>query len=108
MKARDAGGCPMQPAPKGTQYAIRKSSQDSPDSSVDKDFLGCSDGKESACNKEDLGLTPGSGRSPGEGNGYPLQYPRLENSMDRGASRATIHGITKGRTRLSNKHTHGG
>ena len=108
MKARDAGGCPM-PAPKGTQYAIRKSSQDSPDSSVDKkDFLGCSDGKESACNKEDLGLTPGSGRSPGEGNGYPLQYSCLENSMDRGASRATIHGITKGRTRLSNKHTHGG
>ena len=47
-------------------------------------FLGGSDGKESACNVEDLGSIPGLGRSPGEGNDYPLQYSCLENSMDRG------------------------
>ena len=50
-------------------------------------------GKESACNAEGLGLIPGSGRSPGEGNGYLLQYSGLENSMDRGAWWATAHGI---------------
>ena len=50
-------------------------------------FPGGSDGEESACNARDLGSTPGSGRSPGEGNGYPLQYSCLENSMDRGAWR---------------------
>ena len=48
-------------------------------------FPGDSDGKESACNTGDLGLIPASGRSPGEGNGNPLQYFCLENSMDRGA-----------------------
>ena len=48
-------------------------------------FLGGSDSKESACNVGDLGLIPGSGRAPGEGNGYPLQDSCLENSMDRGA-----------------------
>jgi len=48
-------------------------------------FPGGSDGKESACNAGDSGLIPWSGRLPGEGNGYPLQYSRLENSMDRGA-----------------------
>ena len=47
-------------------------------------FPGGSEGKVSACNAEDLGLTPGSGRSPGEGNGNPLQYSCLENPMDRG------------------------
>ena len=45
--------------------------------------------KESACNAEDSGLTPRSGKSPGEGNGYPAQYSCLENPMDRGAWRAT-------------------
>ena len=45
-------------------------------------FPGDSDGKESACNAEDLGSIPGSGRSPGEGNGYPLQDSCLENPMD--------------------------
>ena len=55
-------------------------------------FLGGSDGKESACNAKDLGMTPGSGRSPGEGNGNPLQYSCLENLMDRGAWWATVHG----------------
>ena len=48
-------------------------------------FPGGSDGEESACDARDLGSTPGSGRSPGEGNGYPLQYSCLENSMDREA-----------------------
>ena len=48
-----------------------------------------SDSKESACNVGDLGLIPGSGRSPGEGNGYPLQCSSLKNSMDRGAWRTT-------------------
>ena len=48
------------------------------------DFPGGSDGKESACNAGDLGLIPGSGRSPGEGNGNPLHYSCLENSMERG------------------------
>ena len=46
-------------------------------------FPGGSDGKESVCNEGDLGSMPGSGRSPGEGNGSPLQYSYLENSMDR-------------------------
>ena len=59
------------------------------------DFPGGSDSKESACNAGDPGSVPGLGRSPGEGNGYPLQYTCLENSMDRGASQATIHGVTK-------------
>ena len=48
-------------------------------------FPGGSDNKESACNAGDLGSIPGLGRSPGEGNGYPLQYSYLENSMDKGA-----------------------
>ena len=53
------------------------------------------DDKESACNAGDLGLIPGLGRSPGEGDGYPLQYSCLENSMDRGAWQAIIHGVAK-------------
>ena len=57
--------------------------------------------KESACNVEDLGSIPGSGRSSGEGSCYPLQYSCLENSMDRGAWRATVHGVTKSRTGLN-------
>ena len=62
-------------------------------------FPGGLAGKESACNVGDLGSMPGSGRSPGEGNGSPLQYPCLEDSMDRGAWRATVHGVAKSRTR---------
>ena len=54
-------------------------------------FPGGTDKKESACNAGDPGLVPGSGGSPGEGNGYPLQYSCLENPMDRGAWRATVH-----------------
>ena len=66
------------------------------------DFLGGSDGKTSACNVGDLGLIPGSGRSPGEGNGNPLQYSSPENPMGGGARWATVHGVAKGWTRLSN------
>ena len=65
-------------------------------------FPGGSDGKASACNAGDLGSIPGSGRSPGKGNGYPLQDSCLENSMGRGAWQATVHGIVKGKTQLSN------
>ena len=57
-------------------------------------FPGSLDGKVSACNAGDLGLIPGSGRSPGEGNGNPLQYSCLENSMDGGAWWATVHEIS--------------
>ena len=59
------------------------------------DFPGGSDGEESAANAGDLGLTPKSGRSPREANGNPLQYSCLENSMDRGAWQATVHGIAE-------------
>ena len=63
-----------------------------PDSSV---------GKESACNVGDLGSIPGSGRSPGEGKDYPLQYSDLENSMD-----CIVHGVAKSWTLLSDFHFH--
>ena len=64
-------------------------------------FLGGSDGKESACNVGDLGSTPGWGRSLGGRHGNPLQYPCLDNPMDRGVSWATVHGVAKSQTRLS-------
>ena len=64
-------------------------------------FPGGSDGKESASNVGDLGSIPGSGRPRGEGNGNPLQYSCLENSMDRGAWRAIVHGDTESQTWLS-------
>ena len=63
-----------------------------------------SNGKESACSIGDPGLICGSGRSPGEGDGNPLQYSCLENPMDRGACWCTSHGVAKSRTRLSNFH----
>ena len=56
---------------------------------------GSSNGNESACNAGDLGLIPGSGRYPGEGNGNPLQYSCLENPMDGGAWWAAVHGVTE-------------
>ena len=62
---------------------------------------GGSDGKESACSAGDPGSIPGSGRYAGEGNGNPLQYSCLENPLDRGAWQATVHGVAKSRTRLS-------
>ena len=64
-------------------------------------FPGGSDGKASVYNAGDSGSSPGLGRSPGEGNGNPLQYYCLENPMDRGAWQATVHGVAKSRTRLS-------
>ena len=65
-----------------------------------------SDGKESACNAGDLDSIPGSGRSPGEGNGNPLQYSHLENSMDRGAWQVIVHGVAKSQTQLTNIFTY--
>ena len=66
-------------------------------------FPGGSEVKASACNAGDLGSIPGSGRSPREGNGNPLQqYSCLENPMDRGAWWSTIHRVAKSRTQLSN------
>ena len=62
-------------------------------------FPGSSNGKESACNVGDLGSIPGSGKPPGEGRGYPLQYAGLENSKD-----CIVHGVTKSQTRLSDFH----
>ena len=61
-------------------------------------FPGGSEVKASACNAGDLGLIPGSGRSPGEGNGNPLQYSCLEDPMDGGAWWATVHGVAKSQT----------
>ena len=64
-------------------------------------FPGGSDGKESACNAGDPGSIPRSGKSPGEGNGNPLQYSCLENPMDREAWQATAYGVAKNWTRPS-------
>ena len=66
---------------------------------VNSSFPGGSAGKESACNVGDLGSIPGLGRSPGEGNNYPLQYSGLEKSMD-----YTVHGVAENQTWLSNFH----
>ena len=60
-------------------------------------FPGGSDGKEPACSAGDPGSIPGPGRSPGEGNGNPLQYPCLKNPMDGGAWKTTVHGVAKSR-----------
>ena len=64
---------------------------------------GGSDSKESAYKVGDLGLIPGLGRFPGEENGHPLQYSSLGNPMDRGAWQATVHGVAKNQTRLSDQ-----
>ena len=61
-------------------------------------FPSSSDGKASACNAGDLGSILGLGRSPGEGNGNPLQYPCLENSMERGAWQAIVRGVAESQT----------
>ena len=80
--------------------------------SLSKGFPGGSDGKESACNEGDLSLIPGLGIYPGEWHNNPLQYSCLENPMDRGASRATVHWGRKEldtterlKTNTSNEHT---
>ena len=64
-------------------------------------FPGGSDGEEFTCNAGDSDSIPGSGRSSGERNGNSLQYSCLENSMERGAWQATVHGIAKSQTQLS-------
>jgi len=64
-------------------------------------FPGGSDSKESVFSAGDTSLIPESGKSPGEGNGNPLQYSCLENSMDREAWQATVHGVAKGWIQLS-------
>ena len=73
-----------------------------------KGLTGGSDCQESACNSGDWSLIPGSGRSPGKGNGNPLQYSCLENPMDRGAWQATVHSVTGSDTtkQLTHIHTH--
>ena len=63
-----------------------------------KDFPGGSDGEESACNAGDLGSIPGLGRSPGEGNGNPLQYSCLNNSIPSGARWVVVHRVTESPT----------
>ena len=70
-------------------------------------FPSDSDGEKSACNAGDPSSIPGSGRSPGEGNGNPLQYSCLENHLDRGAWQAAVHGVARSWTWLSSwTHTH--
>ena len=69
-------------------------------------FPGGSDSKESACKAGDPGLIPGLGRSSGERNGNPLQDSYLENPTDRGAWWATVHGVAKSQTLLSDYHYH--
>ena len=64
-------------------------------------FPGGSEVKVYASNAGDLGSVPGSGRSPGEGNGNPLQYSCLENPMDRGGRQAPVHGVAKSQIGLS-------
>ena len=64
-------------------------------------FPGSLEVKASACNVGDLGLIPGTGRSPGEGNGNPFQYSCLENPMDEGTWWATVHGVTESQTQWS-------
>ena len=70
-------------------------------------FLVAQTCRESVCSMKDLVLIPGSGRSSGERNGYPLQYSCLENAMDRGAWWDTVHGVAKSQTGLTNTFTLG-
>ena len=70
-------------------------------SKLRKGFPRSSIGKESACNAGDLGSIPGSGRYPGEGNGYPLQYSCLKHPVGKGAWQGTVHGVIKSQTQLS-------
>ena len=69
-------------------------------------FPGGSDGKQSACNVEDLGLVPGLGSFPGQRNGNPLQYSCLGSPMDREAWQATLHGVAKSQTRQKQLSMH--
>ena len=71
-----------------------------------RDLSGGSDGKEAACSAGDPGSIPETERSPGEGNDHPFQNSCLENPTDRGAWRATVHGVAKRQTRQSDSLTH--
>ena len=62
---------------------------------AEKSYSDGPNGKESACSVGDLGSIPELGRSPGGGNGYPLQYSRMQNPMERGVWQATVYGVTK-------------
>ena len=88
------------------QYSGLENSMDCIVYGISKSLPGGSVGKESACNAGDTGLIPGLERSPGGGHGNPPQYSCLENSMDRGAWRATIHRVTKSQIRLKPLSTH--
>ncbi|CAI9179708.1 unnamed protein product [Rangifer tarandus platyrhynchus] len=68
------------------------------------DLSGGTNGKESACNAGEPSLILGLGRSPGKGHGHPPQYSCLENSRDKGAWQAAVHGVTKSRTQLTDQH----
>ena len=70
------------------------------------DFPDGSSSKESSCNAGDTGLIPGSGRSPGGGHGNPLQYPCLENPIERTAWQATVHGVAKSQVLLKQLRMH--
>ena len=87
-------------AKQGNQNRVTRTSKLQSDCNC-PDFPDGLDGKASVYNAGDLGSIRGSGRSPGGGNGNSLQYSCLENPMDRGAWQATVHGVTKSRTRLS-------
>ena len=85
------------------KFIFRSSEKDIKDSISPFGGFPCvSDGKESACSAGDLGLIPGLGRPPGEGNSNPLQDSCLENPMSRGAWQATVHRVTQSWTQLSN------
>ena len=87
---------------KNTSYVLSKTLFLFHSTTPVEDFPGGAVAKNLPANAGDAGdLIPGSGRSPGEGNGNPLQFSCLENSMHRGAWWATVHGVEKGRTRLS-------
>ena len=72
------------------------------------DLAGRTSSKESACNARDVGSIPRLGRSPGGGYGNPLQYSCLENPIDRGACRATVHSVAKSWTQLKQLSTYAG
>ena len=112
-RVRPSGPCLLAlpfPASSWQQHTCRVAGQEQADTLSASALLSCSRegfprssvGKETAGNAGDPGLIPGLGRSPGEGNGSPLQYSCLENPMDRGAWQATVHAGCKSRTRLSN------
>ena len=99
--------CKLSPSSKSQEYSACKNTIKKKKrilSFIQLGFPGGSVGKESACNAGDPGSISGLGRSPGEGNGNPLQYSCLENLMDRGAGQATVCRIVKSRTQLCDFH----